>query len=485
MGKRRTSARAGLSLGIDLGTTAVKATAVDARGKVVAFGSAPTRLITGPGGLVEQDVAEIWQDVVKAVRAAFAGGSLGGDVRAISLSSQGGTLILLDANGTPVCNAISWMDSRPARLGAKIFRGRDEAFFYERTGWGLASCLPLAQLVRLAEEERGVLRRARCVHFVDSYVVERLTGRGVCDPSDAAITMLCDVRAGQWDDELMTIAGVASDMLPALRDSGTAVGAVLAAAAEEMGISPEAAVVAGGHDQYCAAYGAGCRAAGDTIVSCGTAWVVLTMTTEPRFHPAARLGPAKAVAAGLWGLLGSSPTGGASVDWFRRACVPAGDMLPFEKLEAAAAATEPSASAAVFVPPHGGAGREGRFLGLGMHHGFGDLARAVLEGAAMSARVLIGRMELAGAAPSVLRAVGGATRSRPWMQILSDATGLPLEVAGVQEAASFGAAMLAGRSAGLIAPEIGWPEPSYRVEPREALRGVYAELYRRYTEGSR
>jgi len=103
----------------------------------------------------------------------------------------------------------------------------------------------------------------------------------------------------------------------------------------------------------------------------------------------------------------------------------------------------------------------------------------------MSARALIGRMEVAGAAPSVLRAVGGATRSRPWMQILSDATGLPLEVAGVQEAASFGAAMLAGRSTGLIAPAVGWPEPSYRVEPREALRGVYAELYRRYTEGSR
>jgi sugar (pentulose or hexulose) kinase len=104
----------------------------------------------------------------------------------------------------------------------------------------------------------------------------------------------------------------------------------------------------------------------------------------------------------------------------------------------------------------------------------------VLEGVALSARELLERMARAGSMPSTLRAVGGATRSRLWMQILADVTGLPLEVAGMQEAASFGAAMLAGRSVGLIPPDVEWPAPSTRLEPRAQYLTVYDKLFERF-----
>jgi len=472
----------GLALGIDVGSTSVKAVAVDAAGRVVASGSAPTHVVAGPGGLVEQEAEAIWSEVVAATQDALASAALGPDVQAVALSSQGGTVLLLDEAGHPLGNAVSWMDTRPARLGDEAFGGRDDAFFYAKTGWRLqARALPLAQLVRLRAEEPERLRRARSVHFIDSYVVERLTGASACDPSDAAITMLYDVRGRRWDPELTELAGIAREALPPLVDSGAPVGTIRREAADELGISPQATVFAGGHDQYCAAVGAACREAGDTIVSCGTAWVVLTMTAQARFSDEAGLAPAQAVSGGLWGLLGSCSSVGGAVDWFRRCVSPTGEAIDFAALEAAAANVEPSPDGPVFVPPRPGA--QGGLIDLTTNHGFGHLARAVLEGVALSARGLLERMQAARAFPTVLKAVGGGARSRLWMQILADVAGLPVEVAGMQETAAFGAAVLAGQSASILPPDAGHPEPSARLEPNAAFADTYTQLYRRFQEG--
>ena len=118
--------------------------------------------------------------------------------------------------------------------------------------------------------------------------------------------------------------------------------------------------------------------------------------------------------------------------------------------------------------------------GLAIRHGFSHLARAVMEGAAMSVCVLLARMVAAGAAPAVLKAVGGAARSELWMQILADATGLPVEIAGTQETAAFGAAMLAGQSAGVAPPDASWPELLARVRPRSELRRTYDRLLEKF-----
>jgi len=464
----------GLALGIDLGTTAVKAIVLDERGAIVASGSAPTHLVRGSGGLVEQPVESIWLDAVAAVRSV----SLPGDIGALALSSQGGTLILLDAHGTPVGRAISWMDTRPAAIGAALLCGRDDAFYYGKTGWSLRlGCLPLAQLIRLRPVGGASVPRVR---FVDSYVVERLTGEAATNPSDAAITMLYSVRERRWDPELLALGGIEEASLPRVVPSGTPLGPIRPEAAEDLGLSPGVTVVAGGHDQYCAAFGAGCRAAGDTIVSCGTAWVLLTMAAEPRFDHDAQLAPAEALTQGLWGLLGSCSSVGAAVDWFRHAAA-AWPELPFEELEAAAASVKPSADAPIFLPPVSGG--DGAFLGLALHHTFGHLCRAVLEGPALSLCALLDRMRAAGCVPAALRAVGGATRSNAWMRILCDAVGLPLDVAGTQDVAAYGAARLAGEATGLIPPDAPWPAPAAQVWPRPKLRQTYDTLYERFQRG--
>lgn len=463
-----------LALGIDLGTTAAKAVVLDEGARVVASGYAPLRLITGPNGMVEQDPGAIWRGALDAAQEAV--GDSGRDVRALALSSQGGTLIPLDGRGAPVGNAISWMDTRPASLGPALLGGRDDAFYYGKTGWSLGlGCLPLAQLIRLRAEGVAPAPRTR---FVDSYIVERLTGEAATAPSDAAITMLYNVRQRRWDPELLELAGVDAAALPRVVPSGTPLGPLRKRAAAELGISTRAVVVAGGHDQYCAAFGAGCRRAGDTILSCGTAWVLLTMVTGPRLDLATRLAPAEAIPCGLWGLLGSCPGVGAAVDWFRHVVSPEGREVPFETIEAAAAAVEPAADGVVFIPP--AAGARGRLAGFGLQHGFAHLGRALLEGAALSARALLERMRGVGPSPAVLRAVGGATRSRPWMQIVADAVGLLLEIAGTRDVAAYGAARLAGQATGIIPPDAPWPRPLATMEPDSFHRQAYDTLYERF-----
>lgn len=470
--------KGGFALGIDVGTTSAKAFVLGLEGFDYVQ-DAPMLLRPGPGGMMEQEVRELWNGVRLAVRRLMRDTGLGQDIRTVAFSSQGGTVIFLDASGSPLGNAISWMDTRPAALGPPLLGGRDDAFFYEKTGWSLQlGCLPLAQILRLRGEQSDWLRQARHVRFVDSYFVERFTGERATNPSDAAITLLYNVRERRWDPELLTLAGIGPAMLPLVVPSGTPVGKIRKKVAEELGISPEATVVVGGHDQYCAAYGAACTRPGDTIVSCGTAWVLLTMAAAPRFDREARLAPAQAVRGDLWGLLGSCSSVGAAVDWFRWSATPERGGLSFKRMEEAAAQVEPSADGMLYVPSGRGAGAS--LVGFALHHDFGHVARAVLEGPALSARGLLDRMRKAGCEPSALKAVGGAARSRFWMQVLADATGLPLDVPRIQEVASYGAARLAGEATGLIPGDAPWRGPAARLEPREQYREVYEKLYGRF-----
>ena len=473
-----------LALGIDFGTTAVKAMVVDEQGREVALGSSPTRLITGANGLVEQDPEEMWQGGCLAVRDALSGVIAADRITSLSLSSQGGTLIITDEQGHPLANAFSWMDTRPNIDPDALGDDLDADFFRAKTGWELASCLPLAQLIRIRRHRPELLEKGEEIHFVDSWCIRRMTGRPLCNPSDAAITMLYDVGEDRWDERLMELAGVERSMLPPVEPSGTVAGELAETAADELGLDPGLTVVSGAHDQYCAAHGAGCREAGDTIISCGTAWVLLAMTDGRRFESAGRLASARAITPGLWGLLGSCPTAGASVDWFRGTLSESDEALPFEDFQTAATGVTPSEDNPVFLPP-GGRNDDGRLVGLSLHHGRGELARAAMEGAAMSARVLLDEMKGAGASPRILGAVGGATRSAPWMQIIADVTNLKVEVAGVQEAASYGAALVAGTSTGLIEPDAARPPAGDTFEPRPDCTAIYDKLYRVYQEAQR
>ncbi len=268
-------------LGLDAGTTSAKAVAVDRAGEIRSTGqSDPIAVRSTLDGGSEQDPAEIWRAVTDAGRRAVVG--LGPDARvaALAVAAQSGSVIPVPVAGRPE-RAITWMDTRfrsvvtdwPREVAARI---RSVSGWAPTPGVGLST---IAGLQSLGPREPGadpapVGRWAS----VDDYVVFRLTGQWLTNPSNAAGMQLMDVSALQWSDELCSLAGVDPSALSAIRPSGTVAGRLTGEAAAALMLDGGTPVVVGGHDQACAALGLGVVDPGDLFLSAGTAWVLTTVT---------------------------------------------------------------------------------------------------------------------------------------------------------------------------------------------------------------
>lgn len=477
-------------LGIDVGTTRVKVVVVNEQGDVVSSGSADSRVMFGPGERAEQDPEELWASVVWAVRKATK--DIGDRIRGASLSTQGGTLIVMDGDGTPLLPAITWMDRRARPEGEEMSRRYGLLHFYERCGWTPeGGSLPLSQVAWVRAHERLLFEGAVQFGFVDSFLIQRMTGRHVTDPSNAAITVLCDVRQRTWDKELLAMVGISEEQLPEIVPSGEVVGRVLSDVAEVFGISRETVVYAGGHDQYCGALGAGVIEPGDTMLSTGTAWVLLTATEEPLFDVSSRFAPAPHVIEGRWGLLASIPTAGVCMEWLIRQTFGTDErQRVFEVINELVQKTAPGSEGLVFLPHFSGSSwptwkqnARGAFVGLTLTHGRGHLFRAVMEGVMFQVRWVLDTMRTAGAEPTALRMVGGGARSPIWPGMVADGTGVPVVVPETTETANFGAALLAGLGMGLFETddlEMVLDREARRIEPDPMRKGIYDEMFEVY-----
>ncbi|MEJ5200380.1 MAG: FGGY family carbohydrate kinase, partial [Anaerolineae bacterium] len=244
-----------LLIGLDVGTTAIKAFAFDAEGRVRAAASHPCRLLMPQSGWVEQDADELWRGAVSALRGVAEQLAPGDEVLALAQSSQGGTTIPVDAAGEPLCHAISWMDGRAQAEKEELERADLAEMIYRRTGWPLMAGLPLQHIRWLRRERPTLCAAARHFLFVNDFIGRRLTGELCMNPSDASITQLFDIETGRWDEELLALAGIRGDQLSPVRPSGVPVGRLTAAAAALTGLPVGLPVINGAHDQYCAAVG--------------------------------------------------------------------------------------------------------------------------------------------------------------------------------------------------------------------------------------
>ena len=367
-------------------------------------------------GIITQDPRD-WYDAVREI-VPEAAGDRAGDVEAISFSTQGGTLVLTDGRGEPVCPASSWMDGS----GAPAVEALKTAVSDVRgiTGWEPNGWMSGAKL-RLSG-----LRGAEKVLSTVEYMNYHLTGRFACDPSNGAMQGLMDARLQDWDDGLLAFAGVRRDQMPELVPSGIPVGGLTEKAAADLGLPAGIPVISGGHDQYCAVLGAGLSEPGDLLISGGTAWVLFTLTREiPAFGAWGR----PLTGAG-WGVISSIGSAGASMEWAARL---AGCSL--READEGAASSE---DAPRFYPGFG-SGTGARLEGLELDHDRFSVLRAVMEGVAFEVRR---RAETFGPTARVF-VNGGASKSTLWMQILTDILGRTVTVIGERDLACVGAAKLA------------------------------------------
>lgn len=440
-------------LGIDVGTTGTKAILFTVGGEMVAHAYRGYPLYNERVGESEQEPQDWWRAIVDTVREVTSADGVAERVAAISLSTQGGTLVPVDKDGVPVRRAIVWNDIRAEAQREKyIAEVGDASTLYQKTGWGLGRGLSLLDIRYLKDTEPEVFAAADRFLSVPSYVALKMTGRAAVDLSNAGIEELIDVRRKKYDERLLEFAGISENRLAELVPSGEVIGRLTRDAATELGLGEDVVLVSGAHDQYAVSLGAGVVESGDILIGSGTCWVVTASGDEADFDS----GLAQSISAvpGLWGTLRSLSTGGVCLEWLRNgiAASDGDNALDYDTINREVELLRAGEDGLFFYPFKGtygdGAFTKGAFVGMDLSHNKFHLARAIMEGVVFQVLWIMESFKTKPAAEGI-RLSGGASKSAVWAQILADVSGLPVRIPEVADLACVGAAILAGYGAGL------------------------------------
>jgi xylulokinase len=446
-------------VGVDVGTTGVKAVAISPTGDVVARAEEEYSLSLPQPGWAEQDP----EDWVRAAERAL--GSLGVEPASVGMTGQMHGLVLLDAGDAVLRPAILWNDQRTSAECEEIEQAVGRQRLLELTGNRALTGFTAPKLLWVRKHEPEVWARARHVLLPKDYVRLRLTGERVIDAAEASGTLLFDVAGRRWSEEVCEALGIPMDWLPPVRES---------------------TVAGGAGDQQAGAVGVGAVRPGVLSVVLGTSGVVLAPLERYQPEPEGRLQVFCHALPETWEAMGVMLTAAGSLRWLRD--VVGGDYV---QLTAEAERWPPGAEGLTFLPylqgertPHADPFARGAFTGLSLTHDRGALARAVLEGVAYGLRDSLELLRGLGVRPVSARVSGGGARSELWTRIVASVLGLPLERTAVEEGAAYGAALLGGVAAGGFADVDEAVASCVRVretvEPDPAWQSAYEEGYPRY-----
>ncbi|MCW2898459.1 MAG: xylB [Streptosporangiaceae bacterium] len=483
----------------DLGTTGNKASLHDDGGRLVASVTVPYRTRFDRGGVAEQDPELWWQAVCEATRALLADtGTPPGDVRAVGFSGQMMGAVLLDASYRPVRPAIIWADHRSTGQCQTLVDAFGMEAAYRVTGHRLNPTYSLSKVMWVRDNEPDTFARVAHICLAKDFVVQRLTGVLVTDPSDASSTNAYDQNRGRWSPELLAAAGLDPALFPEIVPSTTVVGGVTEAAAELSGLRPGTPVVIGGGDGPLAAVGAGVVSpeAGAYAYLGSSSWVSIA-ARSPLHDPGMRTMTFDHVVPGHYVPTATMQAGGGSLHWITDLLAPGDDAGRFNRLVSAADTADASSEGLYFLPhllgersPYWNPAAKGAFVGLSRHHGPAHLTRAVLEGVAFNLGTCVGAFRESGAVVDRVDAIGGGAASDVWLQILADVWGATVRRRSiVEEANSLGAAVTAGVGAGVlsgfeVAPTLSEVTGEFRPDPtRHAAyrrrHELFLDAYRR------
>jgi xylulokinase len=462
------TARTQAILGLDLGTTEVKAGLVTLDGRLLALTRSGYDLdASGGHGWVEQDPGAWWSSVVSAVRALRAADLA--DIVAIGVDGHGPTLVAIDARGEATRPAITFLDSRASAEAAEL-----EAATGVR-GWSLGG-LPAALWVE--RHEPGVAAATRWYLSTWEWLAFRLAGvaDGPLVPDQVTV-----------EPAAIATAGVPADRLPPRSAMGSVVGGLTETAADAIGLRPGIPVVSGTVDAFASYLGAGLLQPGDAYDPGGSAGGFGVYWDEPVSVPGGFVTPAPL--AGRYSVGAAMAATGRALDWYRDDVL--GGTISTESLLAEAAVTPPGADGLVFLPylagersPIWDPEARGVLAGLTLAHGRGHIARAIVEASALAIRHVSAPMLTAGVQVTAMRVCGGPARSRFWNGVKADVTGFTVLVPEVLETAVLGSAILAAVGIGahpeLVAAIRAMTRITERIDPRPEVAEAYDRLYIAY-----
>ncbi len=499
-------------LGIDIGTSSTKAVLMDVSGKLIARSQSEYQIDSPRPGWAEQHPQTWWRAVRETVGSVLS--RSGGDALAsrgippsagpveshvqdahathelagIGLSGQMHGTVLLDEKKRLLRPAVIWADRRSRKQCDAVRELLGKERLRELAGNSLSPGFMAATLLWLKENEPDVFSRIATLLLPKDYIRFKLTGEFATEVTDASSTLLLDVRRRSWSEELLRLVCISPEQLPPLHESQDVVGTVTESAAEELGLKAGIPVVAGGGDQSMAAIGNGVVEEGIALSTIGTGGQLFTPIRTFRTDPDLRIHSFCHAIPGMWHLMGAILSAGLSLKWFRDKFSPGTD---YKEIDEAAASVPAGSDGLVFLPyllgertPHLDPSARGCFIGLTIHHSFGHLARALMEGVAFAMRDCLDLFGDVGVASDKIVLSGGGATSPLWRQIQADVYNREVLTVNTREEAATGAAILAGAGVGIYpsvqkaCAELIRPECSTSPHHENASR--YAELHEVY-----
>jgi xylulokinase len=478
-------------LGLDVGTTGLKALLVDRTGKVVSEAVSEYPMSSPQPLWAEQDPEDWWQAVVRSVGQVLRK-SNHPRLAAIGLTGQMHGLVLLDDKGKVLRPCIMWNDQRSAPQCAAVTEQAGAKRILDLTGNPLLPGFLAPKLAWVRENEPDVFRRIDKVLLPKDYLRYRLTREFQSDVSDASGTSLFDVSRRCWSEPMLKTFNVRRSWLPQVLESPVPGSQVSGEAARLTGLRAGTLVVAGAGDQAAGAVGVGAIAEGIISVVIGTSGVVFAPLAHYQRETEGRLHAFCHAAPGLWHVMGVMLAAGGSLRWFRDALWKA----RYDLMTREAAKVRVGSDGLLFLPylsgertPYPDPDARGVFFGLNLKHTRAHLARAVMEGVSFGLRDSLELILDLGAPVRQIRLVGGGARSVLWQQILADVFEQPVYVremgtsparsVPISEGAAFGAALLAGVGAGIFTSVNDACNKTIRVR-LAATPGENAEIYQRF-----
>ncbi|MCI0476935.1 MAG: hypothetical protein L0Y55_11850 [Anaerolineales bacterium] len=491
-----------LFLGIDAGTTSLKAGLFDERGNARAMANEEYALVTPAADQAELDPEEYWRACVNAVRRVLAKANAPRDeIVGIGVSSQGETTIAVDANGRALRRALVWLDNRATDQARQIAERFDLKRVYGITGDPeIVPTWMACKILWLKQNEPEVFRHASKFILVEDFLLHRLTGRFATDGAIACTSMLWDIRRGAWWNEMLAFVGVTPEQLSEPVLPGEVVGTLTRDAASELGLTPRMPVVAGGMDQAAGAIGAGNIAPGMISESPGAALAIQATVPKSDLDPTGRLPVYVHDVRDVFLFVPVCNTGGMALRWFR-------DQFGQEEMRVAreqnrdaydllaelAATIEPGCEGLTMLPhlagafsPEYNANARGVFYGFTLRHTQAHFARAIFESIAFMLKRNLDLMQSLGVAVREVRSTGGGAKSPLWLQIKADVIGAPVITLEQEDTAVLGDAILAAVACdahkNLDDACAAMVRVRGRVEPDAVTHAAYADAFARYCD---
>ncbi|MGE4481096.1 xylulokinase [Acidocella sp.] len=474
-------------LGIDLGAGSLKATLITPEGEVKAQASAPVSTNMRHFGWAEQDPAEWFAALCKAVQAVLAAGALEpGRIAGIGVSAGAHIPVLTDGRNTVLRPAIMWSDQRAAAEAAALHAKAGERIISASLN-KVNPTWTLAMLAWLKAAEPEVMAKTKRLYLAKDFLRHCLTGTWETDYSDAVGALMADDATKGWSAELAGLIGLDMSILPPIVAPHHVVGGVTAQAAALTGLKEGTPVVCGSNDTTVEFFGVGGNAPGIGGVKLATAGVLFLATQGPEVHPPISCYPH--IIPGMYYTATGTNSCASAHRWVRDLMFSEGG---FDAMDALASAAPRGAGGLLFHPylqgeraPYWDPLLRADFIGMTMAHGKMHFARAVYEGIAFSIRDLLGAARELGLEFSTIRLMGGGAKSATWRQIIADVTGLVIERTESGDA-SFGAALVAGMGVGLFNGPDDAVSRCVRLRdvtrPQADSAAFYDDLFRIYKE---